>query len=306
MMSNAGITTNVKMEPLVPLELERLHPTEAQAKFIERAIWTFLGLGIVIRLVRYLLCFPLWGDESFVAANFLERGYLELLRPLEYHQVCPPLFLWVELTCVRIFGFSEYGLRIFPCLVSVASLFLFRHLVGLLLRGVPLLLAVAIFAVAYYPIRHGAEVKPYASDLFASLLLVTLACQWLVRPQQVRWLWGLVGVVGAMVGLSYPAVFVAGGIGLALAWPAWRSGSRRVWAAWLAYNGVLVAAFLVVMVVVSSAQYEREFTEGGMGDYWQGAFPPWRSPVALIGWLVDTHTSFTFAYPIGGNEGPAP
>lgn len=302
-MSNVTLSPGAVSSGLVPLELDRLQTDEPASQTIARTVWGFLILGTVIRLARYLLCFPLWGDESFVAANFLERGYADLLRPLDYHQVCPPLFLWAELTCVRLVGFSEYGLRLFPCVVSIASLFLFRHLAGLLLRGIPLVLAVAIFAVAYFPIRHGAEVKPYASDLFASLVLVTLACQWLAQPQRNGWLWALAGAVGVAVGLSYPAVFVAGGISLALAWPVWKSRSRQTMLAWIVYNVVLVATFLTVLVVVSGAQYERESTAGQMHAYWQEAFPPWQEPLALVGWLIDTHTSFTFAYPIGGKRG---
>ena len=50
--------------------------------------------------------YPLWWDEAFVAVNFIRRDYLDLLRPLNYGQVCPILFLWCELTVVKILGFS--------------------------------------------------------------------------------------------------------------------------------------------------------------------------------------------------------
>ena len=56
-----------------------------------------MALGVVIRLVRIVLVHPLWGDECFVAANLIERDYLGLLRPLDYDQVAPVLFLWAEL-----------------------------------------------------------------------------------------------------------------------------------------------------------------------------------------------------------------
>ncbi len=36
------------------------------------------------------------------------------------------------------------------------------------------LLAVGVFAASYYPVRHGTEVKPYATDLLASILLTAL------------------------------------------------------------------------------------------------------------------------------------
>ena len=134
-----------------------------------------LGLcmaGCILRVVTFALNFPLWGDEAFVAVNLITRGYRDLLRPLDYGQICPLLFLWLELTAVKLFGFSEWSLRLIPTLCSVASVFLFAHMAGRVTRGPARLLAVAIFAVAYYPIRHGAEVKPYSTDLLAALILL--------------------------------------------------------------------------------------------------------------------------------------
>ena len=101
---------------------------------IARATWGFLALGLFVRLVRFLVVYPIWPDEAFVAANFLERGYLDLVRPLDYVQVCPILFLWIELTVVRLFGFSEWSLRLFPALCGLASMVLFRHLATRVLR----------------------------------------------------------------------------------------------------------------------------------------------------------------------------
>src|SRR5262249_37438358 len=115
--------------------------------FIRRAIWAFVGLGLVLRAVTYAMRFPLWGDEAFVAATFISRGYRDLLQPLDYGQVCPLLFLWGELAVVKLFGFNEWSLRLLPTVASMASLFLFSHIAGRIFRGVPRLLAVAIFAV---------------------------------------------------------------------------------------------------------------------------------------------------------------
>ena len=142
---------------------------------LEWATWAFVGLGVLLRIVRYAMDYPLWWDEAFVAVNFIRRDYLDLLRPLDYGQVCPILFLWAELTVVKLLGFSEWSLRLFPLVCAIASVVLFRHVAGRVVRGVPLLLAVAIFAVAYHPIRHAADVKPYASDLLAALALLAPA-----------------------------------------------------------------------------------------------------------------------------------
>ena len=74
--------------------------------------------GLVWRTVRYALAFPLWGDEAFVAVNFLTRDFAGLARPLEYFQIVPPGFLWSEWLAVRTFGASERALTVGPVLVG--------------------------------------------------------------------------------------------------------------------------------------------------------------------------------------------
>src|SRR3954470_21037655 len=65
-----------------------------------------VALGLVWRTVRYAMAFPLWGDEAFLAVNFLTRGFADMSRPLEFGQVAPPGFLWAELAAVRALGSS--------------------------------------------------------------------------------------------------------------------------------------------------------------------------------------------------------
>lgn len=272
------------------------------ARRLDAAVWAFVALGVAIRALRYLLNYPLWGDESYLAVNFIGRGYRDLLRPLDYHQVAPLLFLWAERTAVKWLGFSEWSLRLFPALCAAASVVLFRHAAGLVLRGLPRLLAVATFAVAYYPIRHAAEVKPYASDLLVALALLTLALEWLREPGRTRWGWSLAAVAPVAVGLSHPAVFMAGGIGLALAPMAWRTRRSGGLAPWLAF-GLATAATFLAMYVLFTADQVRDAAEGGMPTYWAGAFPPRTGLLPLAGWLADVHTGHMFAYPAGGARG---
>ena len=159
----------------------RCDPQSASRR-LEWTIWAFVGLGVVLRIARYAMDYPLWWDEAFVAVNLIRRDYLALLRPLDYGQVCPILFLWAELTVVKLLGFSEWSLRLFPLTCGILSVFLFRYLASRVVQGVPLLLATAIFAVAYHPMRHAADVKPYASDLVAALALMAVAFDWWRAP----------------------------------------------------------------------------------------------------------------------------
>jgi len=244
---------------------------------------------------------PLWWDEAFVAVNFIRRDYFDLLRPLDYGQVCPILFLWAELTFVKLLGFSEWSLRLFPLGCAIASVVLFRHVAGRVVRGLPLLMAVAIFAVSYHPIRHAADVKPYASDLLASLSLLAAALEWLRTRERAGWMWGLAALAPVAVSLSHPAVFVAGGIVLALAPAVAKAGRREVWIAYATFSLSTVGTFLALYACFTRVQAAA--TLAAMQAQWGAAFPPLDDPVKLAGWLVTVHTGSMFAYPCGGERG---
>ncbi|HUY36237.1 MAG TPA: glycosyltransferase family 39 protein [Pirellulales bacterium] len=271
-----------------------------------RLIWGFLVLGLVARTVRFLLRFPLWEDECFLAANFIDRGYLDLLQPLNYHQVAPLGFLWIELSCVKLLGFNEWSLRLYPFLASIASLFLFRRLAMRLLEGTALVLAVALFSVTYSGVRYAAEAKPYGTDQFVALVLLSLAVEWWRRPDQRRWLWGLTACVPLSIVLSYPSVFVAGGISLVMALVMWvqrhqADAPARDRPSYVAFNLVLVASFLGVVWLAARHQADAEL--GWMQNYWKDNLPSLTSPARFAWWLLVTHTGDLLAIPLGGERG---
>jgi 4-amino-4-deoxy-L-arabinose transferase-like glycosyltransferase len=283
-----------------PTEGDRPPATIDEPDWLTPAIRSFLALGVVLRVVPYAWNLPLWGDESFLAVNIAGRGYRDLLRPLDYGQVCPPLFLWVARAIVELFGFSEYSLRLLPLVCGVASLFLFRKLAGLALRGVPLLLAVAIFAVSTHPIRHSSDFKPYSSDLFMALVLLTPALAWLRGSGGARPLWILAALTPLAFLSSYPAAFVAGGVGLGLAMPVWRSRRADARAAFAAFGIAAMATIVIVHATVARAQAAAVMP--WMNLYWEKAFPP--SGVGpFLRWLLLQTTGSMLSYPDGGRDG---
>jgi hypothetical protein len=267
---------------------------------IGRWLHIFLGLGVALRLLRLGLNYPLWNDEAYLALNVRERDFVGLLRPLDYAQVCPPLFLWAEKAVSLTIGFSEWSLRLLPAIASVASLILFRHVAGRLLNGVSLALAVAILAIGYSPVRFGGEVKPYATDFLVALGLIALAVEWLRQPGRTGFLWGLAALGPLAIGISNPAIFVAVSVGLVLALPVVKTRSPRAITALALFGSGSAATFLVLLRWVNGPQSDHVMSWMLIG--WADAFPP-RSPVPLLGWLVKTHTSQMFAYPAGGVHG---
>jgi len=259
-----------------------------------------LAVGLAWRLLRYFLQFPVWGDEAFIAVNLLDRGYLDLLKPLNYKQVAPVLFLWSELTVYRLLGGSELAVRLLPFLAGVGSLFLFWRLARSSLNHTAALLAVGIFAVSYYPIRHSCEVKPYAFDLFWSLALLVPAVNWLVRPKQWGWLALLAGLVPMALGASYPSVFMAGAVSLVLLKTVWERREFKTWMMFALSNLAMGISFLIFYRTAGLEQFDS--TGGTANWYWSEWFPPSR-PAPLIRWLASVHTGNMMAYPAGGSGG---
>ncbi len=291
-----------RLEKWAPQELTEA-PSLHHRLQLERAVWAFLALGVFLRVTRYLLNFPLWHDEAFVAVNFIDKSYWDMLGRLDYHQVCPLLFLWIELTVVKLLGFSEWSLRLFPTLCSLGSLFLFRHVANRLLDGWPKLLALAIFAVAFFPIRHGGEVKPYASDLFVALGLLAIAIEWQRSPEKSRWLWVLAAIVPIALMLSHPSVFVAGGIGLAILPMVWRSRGWRVRGAYTGFGLLLTTTFFGLLFCYTGTPQSDELRRHYLMNYWADSFPPLSGPFAFVLWFLRMHSGNMLAYPLGGENG---
>ena len=131
----------------------------------------FIFLGISLRLLRLGLNFPLWGDEAFVALNFFDSDFTSLTKPLRHYQIAPLGFLWLEKAVVSLCGTSEFTLRITPYLAGVFALLVSFKSAQNITPPKTALLALAIIAVSYYPIRHSCEVKPYAFDFPLARLL---------------------------------------------------------------------------------------------------------------------------------------
>ncbi len=265
-----------------------------------RLIVTFIAIGIALRLIRFVLRFPLWNDEALLAANFLDRGFADLMRPLDYHQVAPLGFLWSELAAVKLLGFHEWSLRLVPMLSGIASVFLFHRLARHVVRGTALVLAVGIFAVNYSSVRYACEVKPYGVDLTVSTLILLLTVRWWKRPEKTGRLWVLAAVMPLALGLSFPAVFVAGGASVAIAALLLGSPSRRGWAAWGILNLAIFASFLVWYMLGFGGQAQAE--SGVMVAGWSEAFPPRDSIFKLAVWLVKVHAGPLLAVPVGGDN----
>ena len=258
-------------QPTDGIRLSRLwtgeEPGSDEAR-VKRWVGAFVALGVALRLLRLALDYPLWRDEAYLACNVLDRDYAGLTRPLDYQQVCPVLFLWAEKAVIGALGFSEWSLRLVPTAAAVAGMFVFRHVAGRLLRGVAWVMAVAILAVGYTPVRHGGEVKPYATDFLVALAMIGLAVEWVRNPGRMRFLWALAALGPLAVAVSNPSIFVAAGIGVALAGPVLSTRSRRAIIPFIAFGAATGGTFLVLLRWINAPQSASVMP--WMRVYWAG------------------------------------
>jgi len=91
-------------------------------------------IGIVLRLRQYLSNRSLWLDEAALAVSIKEKNFHELLQPLEFNQIAPIGFLYLEKIAVIIGGTNEMSLRFFPLVAGILSLpltlILYKQLIG--------------------------------------------------------------------------------------------------------------------------------------------------------------------------------
>jgi hypothetical protein len=277
-----------------------LRSSTLDTRLINGCVVALLVLGVVWRTARYLLQFPIWGDEAHIALNVLDRNYLELLQPLRFVQAAPLLFLWAERTAYQLLGSSELAMRLLSFLGGLGGLLLFWRLARTVLPGMAGALAVGILAVSYYPVRHSCEVKPYGVDLFVSVVLLLLALNWLREPGRYLWPITLLLFLPLALGVSYPAVLIAGTVSLVLLPIIVRESSWKTKVLYLAYNGVMLASFIGYYWLIGVGQYD---SEGGSDNrFYSEWFPP-ANPWSFFRWLVDVHTGNLLAYPMGGHSG---
>ena len=238
----------------------------------------------MLRLWQYLAGTSLWIDEAALARNILERHGRALAAPLDYAQVAPVGFLFVEKAIAAVAGSGEYALRAFPIACGLASLVLFARLAARVLPGWAAVYAVALFSFGIPFIYFSSQLKQYSSDIAATLCIVLAALVVRERgltPRRAFWL-GAAGVAAAAI--SQTALVVMAGVAAGQALLAWterdRAAARGLAVTWALWGpaAVLVALHSLGSVSATDREYFRWFWSDGFMPV-----PPATLPEAL--WL---------------------
>lgn len=276
-----------------------------------RALLGIVLIGSVCRLAQYLADPSYWHDEALVVMNVMDKTAAQLLLKLDYSQAAPPLFLLAERGLFRLFGASEYALRLPSLLCGLSALPLFALLCWRIFPGAIAFCVAAFFAFSDKLIWHSAEVKPYSGDLFGAVLLLYLALAFRTRdstaecddqsefaqnrsrsrglPASLRAsnairpthrLVMLAVVAAALVWFSFPAAIVFGGLSLMLLPEISRREPRDV-AIYVAANAVVVTSFLLLYRYSIKPQHSAY-----LSAFWARDFPPYDRPATIPIWLA--------------------
>ena len=171
----------------------------------------FIVWGLALRFIQFFSGRSLWADEAKISLNILHRSYAELTQVLDYNQVAPIGFLWIEKLATQLFGLNEFALRLFPLISSIISLFLIYYLAKRYLHPLAIPISVAFFACNRELIYYSSEIKQYSSDVAIGLLVLTIihSASNRLKTSQVC-LFSLVGAIAVWV--SHPSVFVLAGV----------------------------------------------------------------------------------------------
>ncbi len=249
-------------------------------------VWLVLALlaGMGIRSFHYLRDPSMWGDEASAMLNVLSKDYAQLLGPLSHDTPSPVLFLWMERFAMETFGEGTLGLRVPAFLASIALLVLASVM---FVRWIPLVgacVAISLLALSNRLVWHAVEAKPYATDILIALTVPSMMCftrHWRYERQM-----ALQGVLAPIwIGLSYPAVFVMGGL-LAACIPLGRLFSRKHILVYLGTAASVGLSFLVV--ILGPARMQRN---AAVDSCWTTYFPNWSEPISVPMWVIKSWAS---------------
>ncbi len=226
-------------------------------------------IGVALRLVYYFVDTAFWRDEVYIALSVSERSYGQLMLPLDYYQSAPLGFLFLEKTIYELAGRNELALR-FPSLVaSIAALPLFYVLVRKV-SPKAVNFALALFVVSPNLVGYGAELKPYAGDVLATILVLLGGLHIYERETNMRWMGAFAALGCLVVWCSTPIVFVLFGTGVTLiVTEFWRGETKKA----------LVLVAVTITWLLSFSIYFFMIARHSLGnrylvEYWKTEYAP--------------------------------
>ena len=237
------------------------------------------AVGAALRLAHYFARPSLHLDEARLALDVATRSWEGLLRPLDYDQIAPPIFLWLEKAAILTGGVNELAFRLPALVPGILCLPLLFIVARRIASDRAALIATAIAAVSPLLIQYSVESKPYALDALLGLVLVYLALDWAEAPRSAQAAGRMTAAGAVAVWGSTPGIFVLAGIAAALSLGP--SETRPTRARLAAVACAWAASFTVVYLLVYHAAAANAYLQ----QYWgESMLAPWRPHALWRAW----------------------
>jgi hypothetical protein len=227
-------------------------------------------IGVILSLIQFLYNRSMWEDDAWLALNIINRNAFELLKPLDYYQVAPILFLEIEKLFSVIIPNSEYGLRLFPLLCYWASIYLFYKIVKKELNNTyAIIFALSIFCLGYSFIFFSNEIKQYISDVFVALLMFFLVLKEYKNNKNKYFIIAIVGAISILLSNVAPIILLS--CGSILMYDLYKTKSKR---GSYYYLSEIFALWLIVFAIYFYYFIYNHPSRVFMTTYWNGSFLP--------------------------------
>jgi hypothetical protein len=172
-------------------------------------------IGLALSIIQLFFNRSLWNDEASLALNIIHKSHLELLKPLDYLQVAPILFLQFEKVLATLIPNSEIGLRLFPFISYCISLILFYKIVlNLFKNKFSIILALSLFVFSATLLIYSNQIKQYICDVMVVNLIFYLCLKEFSRIEMKFIFLSIAGIVALFI--SNVSIFILFSAGLYL------------------------------------------------------------------------------------------
>ncbi len=268
------------------------HPLRSDIYLV--IVWLLIAIGIFLRLFHYFDNRSLWEDEIYLSTGIDRLSFSQLFhQTLDFQQKAPIGYLVVVKLCTMLFGPREMGLRFFPLICGIGSLFVFVPVARKFLDNLGLVVAVGILALAPPLVYHSVEAKQYSVELFGTILLLYTYIRYNDKTGIRAWvLWGLWGAV--IPWFSYSSVFIMAGMALTIGLKCLFEKQWKLLPKLVMLFVLWFGSFAVNYVIFT----QKDAHTGWLVDFFvhHDAFIPLSSKAPI--WLA-THFVGFFNYPLG-------
>jgi hypothetical protein len=251
-----------------------------------RALWLRMPTPLLVLapcLLATVLTLPrlgarsLWLDELWVALD-IRHGIFDPSAMASDQRTTPIGFLLLVAAIVHAASPTEFWFRVPAYLSGLGAIVAIFLLTQAMFRSrLAATLASLIMATNYAAISYFMELKPYATDMFLSTVILLAACRVITTDTRATWAaYGATLSLGPIFSLS--SLFVEAGAVIAICYLSWSRGLLRT------PRFLLAHAIPASCMVMYAALYLSKQRTAELLQEWTSGFPASYSVIGVLRW----------------------